>query len=76
MFRQVMRALFVELGSHYPKETLLHIFPAMPVSTAIDLGRVWMPKADVLPRIYDQNWKLGGFCEALTFDRQPRGGMP
>jgi allophanate hydrolase subunit 2 len=37
----------------------------MPVSAAVELGRVWMPKADLPLVIYDQNTSLGGFVKAL-----------
>ncbi|WP_376786667.1 MULTISPECIES: SAVED domain-containing protein [Sphingobacterium] len=44
---------------------VLHLFPAMPVALAVEFGRVWMPKADMTVKIYDQNSNLGGFIEAL-----------
>lgn len=43
----------------------LHIFPAMPIATAIELGRVWMPKADMPLYIYDENTAIGGFNKVL-----------
>jgi hypothetical protein len=33
---------------------------------AVEVGRVWMPKADLLLRVYDQNRRLQGFKEALS----------
>ena len=38
----------------------------MPVSATVELGRVWMPKADLNLKIYDENRELGGFVHALT----------
>jgi len=36
------------------------------VSTAVEVGRIWMPKADLPLVIYDQNRALGGL--AKTFE--------
>ncbi len=44
----------------------VHIFPAMPVACAIELGRLRMPQSDPPWTIYNQNNKLGGFTKALT----------
>jgi hypothetical protein len=49
----------------------LHIFPALPVSAAVDVGRVWMPKADLPLIIYDQNRKLNGFIRTFAIGDQP-----
>ena len=48
------------------QDSMLHLFPAVPVSIAVEIGRVWMPKADLPLRIYDQNPRTGGF--SMTFD--------
>lgn len=37
------------------------MFPALPVSAAIEVGRTWMPKADLPLVIYDENRARGGF---------------
>jgi len=64
-FRIIMRQVFEEITSSYGNKTYLNIFPAMPVATAIELGRVWMPKADLPLRIYDQNSANDGFSLAI-----------
>lgn len=64
-FRIIMRQVFEEITTIYGNNTYLNIFPAMPVATAIELGRVWMPKADLPLRIYDQNSANDGFSLAL-----------
>jgi hypothetical protein len=46
--------------------TTLHVFPAVGVSTAIEFGRVRMPKADAPWQLYDQVNARGGFIPALT----------
>lgn len=38
--------------------------------TAVELGRVWMPKVDMGLIIYDQNSSLGGFVKAIEFENQ------
>ena len=64
-FREATRKLMVEIGKFHDGSAPLSIFPAMPVSCAVELGRVRMPKADLPWVIYDQNNKNGGFVEAL-----------
>lgn len=64
-FSTTMRKLFNHIKAQYDEKTPLHIFPAMPVATAIELGRIWMPKADMPLYIYDQNTAMDGFNKVL-----------
>jgi len=64
-FRQMMRPLLDRIKATHGQKALLHVFPAAPVSIAVELGRVIMPKADMPLRIYDQNNDRGGFVHAL-----------
>jgi SMODS-associated and fused to various effectors sensor domain len=64
-FRENIRSLMVQIAKLHGFATPLSIFPAMPVSCAIELGRVRMPKADLPWVIFDHNIKNGGFVEAL-----------
>jgi SMODS-associated and fused to various effectors sensor domain len=64
-FRRLLRSTFNAIKARHGEGSLLHLFPAMPVSAAVETGRVWMPKADLPLLIYDQNRKLGGFVRAL-----------
>lgn len=48
--------------------TELKVFPVMPVAVAVELGRVWMPKADMPLVIYDENKKNGGFFRTITIN--------
>lgn len=66
MFRETVRRLMVTIKTARPDATVLKIFPAMPVSCAVELGRVRMPKADLLWEIYDQNHKHQKFIETIT----------
>jgi hypothetical protein len=43
----------------------LHIFPAMPVSAAVELGKLWLAKADMPLVIYDKNTASTGFIKAI-----------
>ena len=60
-----VRKVFNSIKSKYNAETPLHIFPAMPIATAIELGRVWMPKADMPLHIFDENTANIGFFKAI-----------
>ena len=60
-----MRHLFDEIKSNYTSKTELHIFPAMPIAIAIELGRIWMPKADMPLTIYDENKTFNGFNKTI-----------
>lgn len=44
----------------------LHVFPVMPVSAAVEFGRVWMPKADMPLVIYDETRSKDGFYKTIT----------
>jgi len=63
--RALLRQLFDEIKAAHGQTALLHVFPAMPVSLAVEFGRARSPKADMPWRIYDQVNTLGGFVPAL-----------
>jgi len=65
-FRRCLRSLMVEIKKMHGQNALLSIFPAIPVSCAVELGRIRMPKADMPWMVYDHNNKLGGFQPALS----------
>jgi hypothetical protein len=64
-FSTAIRKLFNEIKANYSADTPIHIFPAMPIAKAVELGRVWMPKADMPLYVYDQNTANGGFSKAI-----------
>lgn len=66
LFRIKFRKLLNEIKLRHGQDTVLNLFPAAPVSVAVEIGRVWMPKADLPIIIYDQNHKTNGFSH--TFD--------
>lgn len=55
----------VQIAERHGNSTPLAIFPAMPVATAVELGRIRMPKADMPWIIYDHNNKSKAFVKAL-----------
>ncbi|MEK4404892.1 SAVED domain-containing protein [Sporosarcina sp. FSL K6-6792] len=65
-FRQIFRKLLNDIKFRHGQNNEIHVFPAAPVAVNIEIGRAWMPKADLPMRIYDQNYKMGGFQYALT----------
>ncbi len=64
-FRESARRLLNRIAEAHGQSTPLKIFPAMPVSCAVELGRIRMPKADMPWIVYDQSNKLGRFIRAL-----------
>jgi len=63
-FRQLLRRAFDRIKAKHGQDAALHVFPAMPVALAVELGRVHMPKADLTLHIYDQQ-RDQGFMPAL-----------
>jgi len=74
-FRQKIRPLMDRIKARHGQGTLLHIFPAAPVSIAVELGRIIMPKADMPLRMYDQNNDRGGFVHALDIGSAQGGAQ-
>ena len=70
-FRRLLRLTFNAIKAAHGEDAVVNVFPAIPVSAAVEVGRVWMPKADLPLRIYDQNRKLRGFKEALWIGMPP-----
>lgn len=65
-FRTICRSILNEIKSTHGEKNVLHVFPAMLPSTAIEFGRVWNSKADLPLVIYDQNRGTGGFVKTIT----------
>jgi len=65
-FRRLVRSTFNLIKAQHGERVVINVFPAMPVSAAVEVGRVWMPKADLPLVIYDQNRTLQGFVRTLT----------
>lgn len=72
-FRASIRRLFDAIKAVHGQQNVVHIFPAVPVAAAVELGRVRMPKADAPWVIYDQVNQLGGFVEAIRLGDEAGG---
>ena len=74
-FRQLCRQVLDRIKADVGQNETLHVFPAMPVSAAVEFGRVIQPKADLAIQIYDQQ-QPRGFVPALSLhqcgDSAPR----
>lgn len=68
-FRQTLRSLMDRIKLTHGQNNRLNIFPAMAVATAVELGRIWMPKADLPLVIYDQNKKTNNFELTLEISK-------
>lgn len=64
-FREAFRRLLDRIKAEHGEDATIHVFPAVPVSIAVEMGRVRMPKADLPFRIYDHNRISGGFAHAF-----------
>ena len=72
-FRQLVRSIFNTIKARHGERAVINIFPAMPVSAAVEVGRVWMPKADLPLVVFDQNRTLQGFLRALEIGSSGSG---
>lgn len=52
-FRTISRQAFSLIKDAHGHSSELHVFPAMPICTAVEFGRSWMPKVDLPLIIYD-----------------------
>lgn len=75
-FRQVIRVLLNEIKASHGQDAVLSIFPAAPVSSMVELGRVRQPKADLNWVIYDENRALSGFTKAVEIGTKERQATP
>jgi hypothetical protein len=71
-FRKTMRPLLDQIKAAHGEKATIHVFPAMPVSLAVDFGRVLNAKSDLPLIVYDENKKLGGFVKALGINAATR----
>ncbi|TWT37184.1 hypothetical protein KOR34_21310 [Posidoniimonas corsicana] len=69
-FRRAIRLAFEQIKNEHGEAAELHVFPAVPVSAAVEMGRVWMPKADLPFLVYDQNRSVDGFRPALRIAQE------
>ncbi|MCB9887063.1 MAG: SAVED domain-containing protein [Planctomycetes bacterium] len=68
--RALLRRALDQIKAKHGADAPLHIFPAAPVSTMVELGRVRQPKADMAWHIYDENRAHGGFINAMQIAQE------
>lgn len=54
-FRQIMRLALNQIKKQHGTNHVIHIFVAAPVSASIEIGRVWMPRADLPLQTYNRS---------------------
>ncbi|WP_071000381.1 SAVED domain-containing protein [Methylobacterium sp. C1] len=64
-FKTQLRQLLNRIKAVHGEGATINVFPALPNSAAVEVGRVWMPKADLPMVIYDQNRSAGGFIRTI-----------
>jgi hypothetical protein len=64
-FGELTHRMLDRIKAVHGEHAEIHVFPAIPVSAAVELGRRWMPKADLPLVIWDQNRAAGGFIRTL-----------
>ncbi len=64
-FRRGVRKLMVDIKNKHGNDAPLHIFPVMPVSCCVELGRARMPKAEMPWIIYDQDFGKQEFNKSI-----------
>lgn len=68
-FKVQLRQLLNRIKTVHGEGAIINVFPALPNSAAVEVGRVWMPKADLPMVVFDQNRLAGGFIR--TIEIQP-----
>lgn len=67
-FRKIIRQAYSQIKLVHGEGTTINIFPFAPISTMVETGRTWNPKADLPLIIYDQNKKRDGFIKTITIN--------
>lgn len=66
LFGRLIRDLFDRIRARHGAGVVVHVFPALPNSLAVEFGRVLLPKIDPHLEVYDFNRNLGGWHHAVT----------
>lgn len=64
-FRQIVHTTLDKIKSENSGLEEIHVFQVMAVSEAVELGRAWMPKADLPLVLYDEVRATGGFVKSI-----------
>lgn len=65
VFRSEHRRLLSRIMADAGKGCTIHLFPAVPVSIAVEIGRMVLPKSDVPIVVYDFNRDTSGWTRAV-----------
>jgi len=65
-FRETWMSLLAEIRGAHGAGVEIHLFPAVPNSVAIEIGRAQLPKSDPPIHIYDHDKDRKGFYHALS----------
>ena len=66
LFKHEICALLQEIRQSYGPSVQINIFPAVPASIAVEIGRCLLPKTDPKIHVYDHNKKTKGFKKTIT----------
>jgi hypothetical protein len=69
-FHEAIRRCLNEIEARFSSECAVHVFPAMPASTAVQFGRLLLPKSSPNIRIYDHQGGRAGFVPTLWLVRR------
>jgi SMODS-associated and fused to various effectors sensor domain len=65
LFREAWRHLLGEIRSRHNTVYTIHLFPAVPNSVAVEIGRLLLPKSDPSIVIWDWDSERGGFVRTI-----------
>ncbi len=68
-FRTHPRRILNLIQATHGENAVINLFPALPTSATVEMGRVWMLKTDLPIRVFDQNRIVGSFIP--TIERKP-----
>lgn len=69
-FHERMRECLNAIEMRFGSACTVHVFPAIPASTAVQFGRLLLPKASPSVRVYDHHGGHGGFAPTLWLVRR------
>lgn len=69
-FRKVIRTIYDEIKSAHGSDKIINIFAAVPVSVAIEIGRTWMPRADLPIQTYNRTKGSLQFNPAILIGKE------
>ncbi|HUG16212.1 MAG TPA: SAVED domain-containing protein [Thermomicrobiales bacterium] len=66
LFRGHWQRLLTEIRGVHGEDCEIHLFPAVPCSVAVEIGRAILPKSDPSLIVYDHDRKGGGFHRTIV----------